>query len=233
MSVENSHSDHHFRSVASFQDLVSTPFHENMNAVGWKRNIKGDFTDILNQIEMVGNIMTLNENDLQMLTLNQQGQLARETLLADISALKSIGAQPTLNIIKNYDRDEEFPFFPTDVYSFHVDRSPVPTETYLCTYHGACSEILPNSEAIQKILVPEIRENLIELHDGPKENFETFLEDFFFDLHYQARPNALPLNLGTGNLWKLAVDHPKSDCLPCIHRAPKESDGELRLMLIC
>ena len=24
------------------------------------------------------------------------------------------------------ERDDSYPFFPTDVYSFHVDRSPVP-----------------------------------------------------------------------------------------------------------
>jgi hypothetical protein len=114
-----------------------------------------------------------------------------------------------------------------------VDRSPVGTQTFLCTYHGAASDILPNDQATQKILIPEIREKLKELHDGPEAEFEMFLKDCFFDLHYQPKSNAQPINLGSGHLWKLAVDHPGQQVLPCIHRAPVERGGEYRLLLIC
>jgi hypothetical protein len=46
-------------------------------------------------------------------------------------------------------------------------------------------------------------------------------------------PDAKPLRLGLGQLWRLAVDHPGSLVLPCIHRAPEEQPGEKRLLLIC
>jgi hypothetical protein len=92
---------------------------------------------------------------------------------------------------------------------------------------------LPNAEAQQKILVPEIREQLKQLYGGPEAGFETFLTDHFFDLHYQATPGAQPISLGTGHLWRLAIDHPDSKVLPCVHRAPMEKIGEPRLLLIC
>ena len=72
-----------------------------------------------------------------------------------------------------------YSFFPTDVYSFHVDSSPVPTNTFLCTYHGEPSDILPNSQAIQKILIPEIRNKLKKLYDGTDDGFEAFLTEYF------------------------------------------------------
>ncbi len=120
-----------------------------------------------------------------------------------------------------------------DVYSFHVDRSPIETDTFLCTYHGAASDIVPNDQVEQKVLIPEIREKLKALHDGPEAEFESFLAEYFFDLHYQPKPNAQPINLGIGHLWRLAVDHPTQKVLPCVHRAPVENDGEYRLLLIC
>ena len=70
---------------------------------------------------------------------------------------------------------QEHSFFPTDVYSFHVDRSPIPIDTFLCTYYGDSSEILPNSEAIKKVQIPEIRSELKKLYTGTDFNFESFL----------------------------------------------------------
>jgi hypothetical protein len=147
--------------------------------------------------------------------------------------LQEHGASPILNVINYYEREDVYPFFSRDVYSFHVDRSPIPVDTFLCTYHGASSDILPNSQAIQKILVPEIRAELKKLYDGPQDGFESFLSENFFDLHYQAKPEAEIINLGLGHIWRLAIDHPESEVLPCIHRAPLEKNGERRLMLIC
>ena len=51
--------------------------------------------------------------------------------------------------------------------------------------------------------------------------------------HYQPKPDAQPINLGIGHIWRLAVDHPTQKVLPCVHRAPVENDGEYRLLLIC
>ena len=72
--------------------------------------------------------------------------------------MEAQGAAPVLNLINAYPTEDEDTFFSTDVYSFHVDSSPVASDTFLCTYYGACSEILPNKDAIQKILIPDIRE---------------------------------------------------------------------------
>ena len=231
--IDLSQAQNQIQVVTSFLDLISTTYHGEVNAICWNRQLIGDFSEIVNKIQIEENMVELGEEELLALQLSEQGQLAREIILNDLNLLKAQGASPVLNIIKYYERDDSYPLFPTDVYSFHVDRSPIPTDTFLCTYHGASSDILPNSQAIQKVLVPEIRNELKKLHDGSDEDFESFLTECFFDLHYQAKPNANIINLGNGHLWKLAVDHPESNVQPCLHRAPKENDGQKRLMLIC
>jgi len=219
--------------VSTFSELVNTRFQGNMNAICWYRNLTGDFKEIVSKLQLKENITEVSPEDLLALQLSEEGHIAREIILHDLQLLTDFGASPTLNLLKYYERDEEFDFISTDVYSYHVDRSPIGTNTFLCTYHGTASDILPNDQAEQKILVPEIREKLKELHDGPETEFETFLKDCFFDLHYQPKPNAKPVNLGQGHLWRLAVDHPEQEVLPCVHRAPVENKGEYRLLLIC
>jgi hypothetical protein len=225
--------NHQIHCVSSFQDLVITPFHGNVNALCWTRNLQGDFSEIVNKISLSTNIVELEEEELRELPLTEQGQLARSILLNDLSILKAHGASPILNLIKCYDRDDVFPLIPTDVYSYHIDRSPIPSDTFLCTYFGESSEILPNSQAQQKILVPEIQYELKKLYGKEDAGFESFLKEHFYDLHYQALSTARPINLGLGHLWRLAIDHPESKVLPCIHRAPIEKHGETRLMMIC
>ncbi len=221
------------RHVTNFQDLVSTPFHGEMNAICWTRQLIGDFSEIVKNVALKENIRVLEPEELRELELTEQGQLAREILLNDLKLFEAHGASPILNLIKCYERDDAFPFFPTDVYSFHVDRSPVPIDTFLCTYYGESSEILPNAQARQKILIPEIREELKKLYHGADEGFDAFLKEYFFDLHYQAKPKSRPISLGLGHLWRLAVDHPESQVPPCIHHAPKEKIGQNRLLMIC
>lgn len=232
--IDLSYAEHQIRQVTNFKDLISMPFHGKINANCWTRKLAGDFSEIIKQIELTENIAELDPEELRELELSEQGQLAREILLNDLKVLKTHGASPILNLIKYYERDDAYPFFPTDVYSFHVDRSPIATDTFLCTYHGDSSEILPNSQANQKVLVPEIRDELKKLYGGADDGgFESFLSEYFFDLHYQPKPNAHIVNLGVGHLWKLAVDYPESKVLPCIHRAPTEKTGKNRLLLIC
>jgi hypothetical protein len=203
------------------------------NALCWYRNLEGDFKEIVAQLQLKENITEVNSQDLLALQLSEKGNCAREIILNDLRLLADFGASPTLNLLKCYERDQEFDFISTDVYSFHVDRSPIATDTFLCTYHGAASAIIPNEQAEQKVLIPEIREKLAALHNGPSAEFENFLEENYFDLHYQAKPHGTPINLGLGHLWRLAVDHPTQQVLPCIHRAPMEKEGEFRLLLIC
>jgi hypothetical protein len=233
MMADLSHAEEHIHYVTNFQDLVSIPFDGAINAICWTRELTGDFSEIIKKVALSGNITEVEQTELCELQLSEQGQLAREILLNDLQLLKAHGASPVLNVISYYERDDTHPFFPTDVYSFHVDRSPIPTDTFLCTYYGESSEILPNSQGQKKVLIPAIRDELRKLYDGPDEGFESFLSDHFFDLHYQAAPDARPISLGLGNLWRLAVDHPGSQVLPCLHRAPKEKPGEKRLLLIC
>ena len=220
--------------VESFQDLVATPFRGATNAVCWKRKLTGDFAEIVSKVTLHDNIVLLEPDELRALPLSEEGQLARDIILQDWELLRAHGAAPVLNVISCYERDDASPFFPTDVYSFHADRSTVPTDTFLCTYYGEPSEILPNAQALQKILVPEIRAELRKLYGGADdEGFESFLTEHFFDLHYQALPAASPVSLGIGNLWRLAIDYPESEVAPCVHRAPKEKNGQPRLLLIC
>ena len=221
------------RVVSTFSELVNSNFQKDMNAICWYRHLVGDFKEIVAKLELKENITEVSVEDLLALQLSEKGNLAREMILKDLQLLTNFGASPSLNLLKSYERDEELDFISTDVYSYHIDRSPIETDTFLCTYHGPASDILPNHQVEQKVLIPEIREKLKKLYDGPEAEFETFLKEYFFDLHYRPKPDTKPVNLGLGHLWRLAVDHPTQQALPCIHRAPTEKDGEYRLLLIC
>ena len=109
------------QSVTNFQDLVSTPFQGEINALCWTRQLIGDFAEIVKRVEGDEDITVLDEAALRELQLSEKGQLARDILLNDLKLLTAHGAAPVLNVIKCYDRDETYSFFPTDVYSFHVD----------------------------------------------------------------------------------------------------------------
>jgi hypothetical protein len=232
--MSNTFSDSSQFGIAStFSELVNTDFKGDRNALCWFRNLEGDFAAIVDQLQLKGNITEVYPKDLLALQLSEKGSRAREIILKDFQLLTDFGASPALNLLKCYERDEEFDFISTDVYSYHVDRSPIATDTFLCTYHGAASDIIANAQADQKILIPKIRKKLQDLHNGSSEEFEDFLKENYFDLHYQAQPDATPINLGLGHLWRLAVDHPKQQVQPCIHRAPIEKEGEYRLLLIC
>jgi hypothetical protein len=219
--------------VSTFSELVNFNFQGTVNAMCWHRDLVGDFKEIVTKLELKENITEVSIDDLLALQLSENGHSAREIILKDIQLLSNFGASPSLNLLKCYERDNELDFISTDVYSYHIDRSPIETDTFLCTYHGVASDIAPNDQVEQKILIPEIREKLKKLHDGQDTEFETFLEEYFFNLHYQPKPDIEPINLGLGHLWRLAVDHPTQQVLPCVHRAPTENDGEYRLLLIC
>jgi hypothetical protein len=219
--------------VSAFDELINTGFEGAKNAICWHRNLAGDFKEVVAKLQFKENITEISIEELLALSLSLEGAIAREIILNDLKLLTALGASPILNLLKSYERDEELDFISTDVYSYHVDRSPIAAETFLCTYNGAASDILPNDQVEQQVLIPEIRQQLQDLYDGPEAGFEDFLKEHFFDLHYRPKATAVPLNLGVGHLWKLAVDHPEQEVLPCVHRAPLENDGEYRLLLIC
>ncbi|GAA4206060.1 DUF1826 domain-containing protein [Pedobacter jeongneungensis] len=219
--------------VSTFSKLVDTNFQGDTNAICWYRNLAGDFKEIVSKLQLKEELTEISIEDLHALQLSEKGKMAREIILNDFKLLADFGASPTLNLIKSYQRDEELNFISTDVYSYHVDRSPIGSDTFLCTYYGAASEIIANNEVEQKILIPEIRQKLKELHNGSETDFKSFLNEHYFDLHYQPKPGARHVTLGLGHLWRLAVDHPEKQTLPCVHRAPAEKNGEYRLLLIC
>jgi hypothetical protein len=219
--------------VSSFNELVNGHFRGAINAICWHRVLNADFSEIVAKLSLKENITDISVEDLLALSLSTEGDKARTIILTDLKLLAEYGAQPTLNLIKSYNQDQELDFISTDVYSYHVDRSPVAADTFLCTYFGVASDIIPNDQVEKKVLIPEIRRKLKELHDGEEIDFEEFLEENFFDLHYEPKANAAPVNLGIGHLWKLAIDHPEQNVLPCVHRAPREKEGKYRLLLIC
>ena len=219
--------------VSTFGALVGTNFHGDQNAICWERSLDGDFEEVVSKLKIKENVTEIYPEDLLSLKLSEKGDIARNIIINDLHLLTNLGASPSLNLIKNYERDDTTDSISTDVYSFHVDHSPIESSTYLCTYFGAASDILRNDEALQKILIPEIHEKLKNLHDGKEEEFETFLKENYFDLHYEPKINSRPVNLGLGHLWRLAVESPEQKVLPCIHRAPLENQGEYRLLLIC
>lgn len=219
--------------VTNFNDLVTTPLKGSSNVLCWERELIGDYYEIIQHCVSAENITVIEPELLHSIKLSAAGQLARNTILNDFELLSEYGAAPTLNIIKQYNRDTDENIFPTDVYSFHIDRSPIPVDTFLCTYYGATTEILPNAQSIQKILIPEIRQQLKNNFSGSAAAFETYLTEQFYDLHFAALPDAQVVQIPMGHICRLAVDHPNSQTLPCIHRAPLENDGVYRLLLIC
>lgn len=136
--------------------MVTIPFQGAKNALCWNRSLKGDFSEIAKKVVCNGNIASISPKELFAVQLSEEGNLASEMLLCNLKLLEDYGAAP-LNVIENYERDEDVPLLPTDVYSFHVDRSPVPTATFLCTYFGAASDFFAKRTSNTKRLVPEIR----------------------------------------------------------------------------
>lgn len=220
--------------VKNFQELVATPFANGVNALCWERVLPGDFGEVVAQLGGTEEITILDEARLLALPVTAAGRVAIEILIADLRLLREHHLDPVLNCIRSYPRDESSAVVPTDVYSFHVDSATLAADTYLCTYYGAASEGLRNEEARRRVDVPETRRALLKQFGGQDDDdFEAYLKENCFDLHYEPLPAARPFSFGIGNLWRIAVDHPDSPVPPCIHRAPLNLPGERpRLLLI-
>jgi hypothetical protein len=220
--------------VKSFDELVTTPFREGVNALCWERTLPGNFSEVVEQLAVGEGITALDEASLRSLSLSAAGRAAVDVLLADQELLRAHELSPELNCIQAYPRDEEPGAVSTDVYSFHADSATVETDTYLCTYLGPSSEGLPNDKAQRRVEIPETRAQLLELFGGDDDgDFLEFLNENCFDLHYAPVPEARPFSFGLGNLWRIAVDYPGSPVPPFIHRAPDTLPGQPpRLLLI-
>jgi hypothetical protein len=225
---------HRARCVDSFEALISARFAGDVNALCWPRQLAGDFQEIIDALQAGEGMTTIEDDDLRALSLSAAGAVARDILLADQALLRGAGLAPILDCITGYPRDHAAGPIPTDVYSFHVDSATVPADTYLCTYIGAASEALDNDLAVRRVDVPETRTALLKAYGGADdEGFAEYLSENCFDLHYAPRVGAQPYAFGIGNLWRVAIAHPGSPVLPCIHRAPLTPPGaKARLLLI-
>ena len=220
--------------VESFEELAEGVFEDGINAFCWERPLQGNFGEVVAHLGANKGITSLNQSQLESLSLSKEGRLAVEMISKDLRRLQLLEREPVLNLIDGYPRDEDPGPVATDVMSFHVDSAPAEADTWLCTYHGAPSEGLLNEEAIRRVDIPHTRAELLALYEGPDdEGFREFLQDYCFDLHYAPLPQAQPYSFGMGNLWRIAVDWPGSLVPPCIHRAPDTKPGDpVRLMMI-
>ncbi len=221
------------RLVGSFAELRETPLAGDVNALCWERTLPGDYAEVIAALGAGDGIVAIADERLQALTLSPAGQLAAEALLADQALLRAHDLAPSLNCIYDCVRGPDAGIVPTDVLSFHVDTAPIEVDTWLCTYHGACSEGLANEAAVRKVDQPEIRAALLrEYGEADDAGFAEFLSEHSYDLHYAPKPDARPYPFGRFSLWRIATQWPDSPVLPCIHRAPENPAGSPRLLLI-
>jgi hypothetical protein len=225
---------HRVRFVDSFEALIAARFEGVVNAICWPRQLMGNFQEVIDALHADEGMTTIEDDDLRGLSLSTAGAAARDILLADQALLRGAGLAPILDCITGYPRDDAAGPIPTDVYSFHADSAPVPADTYLCTYIGAPSEGLNNEDAVRRVDVPETRAALLLAYGGADDaGFAAQLGENCFDLHYAPRGYAQPYSFGIGNLWRIAIAHPGSPVLPCIHRAPLSPPGaKARLLMI-
>ncbi|MBL8909719.1 MAG: hypothetical protein JNM17_03340 [Archangium sp.] len=199
------------------------PFASGKNAHCFERALDGDFDRIAasfaERADAEGGVLELDEAMLRSTAGLDPRAVA--VMLDDVARLAELGRDPLINVITRYPRDERGLPISVDVHSFHVDRAPVETDTFLCTYSGASSELLDNDDATRLFDDGEVLEALRNLD----------ISDEGFELHFRPKPGAVPISLGIGLLWRLAVDWPGSPVPPCIHRAPVP-DGRPRLLLI-
>ena len=221
------------RIVSSFEELISTPFRDGMNALCWPRTLVGDFAEVVTKLALAPGITHLDAETLHALHLSPAGKQAVKLMLADHDLLTEHGMLPTLDGINGYVQSEQTGPLRTDVCSWHCDSATCEADTWLCTYHGASSEGLPNDQVIRHIDVPETRARLLQIYGGSDdESFVEWLNDHFYDLHYQPLPTAQLFTFGIGNLWRVTTLHDGCPVPPCIHRAPDPIPGQPRLLLI-
>lgn len=222
------------RRVASFEELVATPFADGVNALCWPRVLEGDFGEIVRHLSADAADTAIDESRFAALPLSPAGRRAAEFVSEDLRRLRAHELSPIVDCFRSYPRDEDAGPVRVDVYSFHADSAPVPADTWLCTYFGAPSEGLRNDQAQRRVDLPATRAELLRAYGGADDaGFREFLREHCYDLHYAAAPGAQPFSFGVGNLWRIAIEHPDSLVPPCIHRAPDTLPSDPpRLLLI-
>ncbi len=221
------------RRVRNFEELRTTRFAGGVNALCWERALPGDYAEVIAKLGPGEGIVPLEDERIRALDLTPAGRLAAEAMLADQQLLRDHDLAPSLNCVYDCVHGRDAGAIPTDVTSFHVDSAPVEVDTWLCTYHGSCSEGLLNEDALLKVSIPEIRAALLKEYGGADDaGFAEFLLEHSYDSHYAPKPGAAPYPFGTFTLWRIATRWPASPVPPCIHRAPENHPGSPRLLLI-
>ena len=62
--VDTSQEENQIQNVNNCEELIATPFLGNINAMCWNRKLKGDFSEIVDKVALIGNITELNKEDL-------------------------------------------------------------------------------------------------------------------------------------------------------------------------
>lgn len=221
------------REVGSFEELHDAEFVSAVNALCWPRVLKGDFSEVAAKLEVESGITPLTAELLRGLTLSAAGHQAVEVMLHDVERLEAHGLQPALECVYGYEHKDSG-HLRTDVCSWHVDSATGEADTWLCTYYGEPTEGLANTQAVRHVDVSETRERLLRAYGGNDDlDFQDWLAERCFDLHYTPSPGAEPYSFGVGNLWRVATKHDGCTVLPCIHRAPEPVPSGKRLLLIC
>ena len=221
------------RRVRSFEELLTTRFADGVNALCWERTLPGDFAEVIAKLGPGEGIVPLEDERIRALDLTPAGGLAAAAMLADQQLLRDHDLAPSLNCVYDCVLGPDAGTVPTDVTSFHVDSAPVEVDTWLCTYHGACSEGLRNEDALLKVEIPEIRAALLKEYGGTDDaGFAEFLHEHSYDSHYALKHGAASYPFGTFALWRIATRWPGCPVPPCIHRAPENKPGSPRLLLI-
>ncbi len=233
------------RVVDTVDELMTRRFDNDKNALCLPRTAAADILVgcdelarlLADDIDDDEGAVDIDVDRLSSLPLSTSGQQAATFVRADLEALARIGRQPTLSCIRRYATDTRGLPIATDVLSFHVDGAPVEVDTFLCTYAGAPSELIDNDDADRLIDDPAIGDALraafVSRGELGDDDFDRWVVDGSFDLHYRPRHHARVFSCGRLWLWKLAVRWPGADVLPCIHRAPRTSRNDPpRLLLI-
>ncbi len=214
--------------AGSFAELVAAPFSDGVNALCWRRELAGDFAEVVRALGDGEEIVPVGEPELLALNLGAAGRAAVAVIREDLRLLRAAGRDPVLNCVHGYARDEGLAPVRTDVFSFHADSAPVEADTWLCTYHGRSSEGLRNEEAQRWVDIPEVRGELQKFLGAAEDDdeFREALREGCYDLHYAPLAGARPYSFGLGNMWRVAVQWPGSAVPPCLHRAPETSAGD-------
>ncbi len=134
--------------VASFHDLVSSPFDAGINAFCWKRELAGDLSESVDRIKLNENLETVSEQELNELEVSEQGKLVRETFAAAVSR-KTISLIISLLIFSCSNHQDkklengipcEDPTIPIKVFSSSISSSKYIGQEFPTCFESAFSD---------------------------------------------------------------------------------------------